>query len=198
MIYLTKKVPKIIPENVAMSTTIETKTIVFFVPITLRITSILGRDKAGPASRSASAGPFPIPFPIKPCRIGTSVRVAKYIKAPLIEAKKFAQIEFPPTRVTIQRDGINPSCPGLPRNEPATKTPINNKGIWQSERLAGLLKDASIDKIFSSDLLRSYETAKIIFKNRSVEKTKKFREMNFGIFEGLGYEQIMKLYDIRL
>jgi len=72
--------------------------------------------------------------------------------------------------------------------------PINNKGIWQSERLAGLLEDASIDKIFSSDLLRAYETAKIIFKDRPVEKTKKFREMNFGIFEGLGYEQIMKLY----
>jgi len=72
--------------------------------------------------------------------------------------------------------------------------PINNKGIWQSERLAVLLEDANIDKIFSSDLLRAYETAKIIFKDRPVEKTKKFREMNFGIFEGLHYEKIMKLY----
>ena len=63
----------------------------------LRSTSMLGSDSAGPASNSASAGPLPMPDPINPCRIGTSVNVAKYMKAPTTEAKKFAQSELPPT-----------------------------------------------------------------------------------------------------
>ena len=59
---------------------------------------MLGRERAGPAKRSARAGPLPIPAPISPWRMGTSVNVAKYMKAPATEAKKFEKIEFPPTR----------------------------------------------------------------------------------------------------
>ena len=55
-----------IPENVAITMTRETKTMVFFVPITDRITSILGSERAGPAKRRASAGPLPIPLPMSP------------------------------------------------------------------------------------------------------------------------------------
>ena len=76
------------------------------MPITLRITNILGKDREGPASKSASAGPLPIPAPISPCKIGTSVKVAKYINAPTIEAKKLANSEFPPTRLAIQWVGM--------------------------------------------------------------------------------------------
>ena len=65
---------------------------------------------------------------MSPCSIGTSVSVAKYIKAPLIDAKRLAQIEFPPTSFTIHSDGIKPSCPGLPRKEPAIRTPRNRSG----------------------------------------------------------------------
>ena len=42
----------------------ETNTTVFLVPITLLITNMLGKLRAGPASSSAKAGPCPIPFPI--------------------------------------------------------------------------------------------------------------------------------------
>jgi|GEM_PF-6606174 hypothetical protein len=49
----------------------------FIKPIT---TIILGRLKARSASKRAGAGPCPIPLPNKPWRIGTSVKVAKYIK----------------------------------------------------------------------------------------------------------------------
>ena len=65
-----------------MTITRQMKTSVFFVPMTLRMTSMFGSDRAGPASSSASAGPLPMPAPIRPCRIGTSVRVAKYMNAP--------------------------------------------------------------------------------------------------------------------
>jgi len=79
------------------------------VPITLRITSMLGRLSAGPARRSARAGPFPIPEPISPCRIGTSVKVAKYIKAATMDEKKLAKKEFPPTSAVIYLEGMIPS-----------------------------------------------------------------------------------------
>lgn len=71
---------------------------------------------------------------------------------------------------------------------------LNNKGIWQSKMLAARLKDVRIDKVYSSDLKRTYETAEIIFKNNSIEKVADLREMNFGIFEGLKYEDIIKKY----
>ena len=71
------------------------KAAVFLTPITPPITSILGSDRVGPAKSSESAGPLPIPAPIKPWRIGTSVRVAKYINAPETETKRFAIKEFP-------------------------------------------------------------------------------------------------------
>lgn len=70
--------------------------------------------------------------------------------------------------------------------------PLNNKGIWQAESLAARLKDLKVDRVYSSDLKRAYETAAIIFKSNSVEKTENFREMNFGIFERLRYEEILQ------
>ena len=101
--------PNIIPVIVAMITTKLTYTTVFFVPIALPITSMLGKLKAGPARSRANAGPCPIPEPIRPCRIGTSVKVAKYINAPTTDEKKLANKEFPPTRVATKCDGIIPS-----------------------------------------------------------------------------------------
>lgn len=69
---------------------------------------MLGRERAGPASNKAKAGPLPIPEAIKPCKTGISVSVAKYIKAPTTEAKKFENKELPPTSQTIQSLGIMP------------------------------------------------------------------------------------------
>ena len=113
---------------VAIITTKLTYTNVFFVPMTLLITNILGKLKAGPAKSKANAGPFPMPEPIKPCKIGTSVSVAKYINAATIDEKKLANKEFPPTRAVTKRDGIIPSWPTLPSKNPEARTPPNNKG----------------------------------------------------------------------
>ena len=54
---------------VAISITSSTKTTVFRVPITLRITSIFGSDNEGPASSNANAGPLPIPEVNRPCKL---------------------------------------------------------------------------------------------------------------------------------
>jgi len=72
--------------------------------------------------------------------------------------------------------------------------PLNSKGIEQSEKLAAELEAIGVDKVYASDLKRAYETAAIIFKGNSIEKTENFREMNFGIFEGLKYEEIVQRY----
>ncbi len=74
--------------------------------------------------------------------------------------------------------------------------PLNNKGIWQAERLADRLKGVRIDRAYSSDLKRAYQTAKLVFKNNSIDKLSDFREMNFGLFEGLRYEEIIKEYPV--
>lgn len=71
---------------------------------------------------------------------------------------------------------------------------LNDRGIWQSKRLAARLKDTAIDKVYSSDLKRAYETAGIVFKNVRLEKLKDFREMDFGVFQGLRYEEVMEKY----
>ncbi len=56
------------------------------------------------------------------------------------------------------------------------------------------MKDLRIDKVISSDLARAHETARIVFRHNSVEKTADLREMNFGLFEGLTHEEIIKKY----
>ena len=80
-----------------MMITRATYTIVFWVPITPRITSMFGKDQDVPASNNARAGPLHMPEASNPWIIGTSVRVAKYMNAPVKLAKKFESSEFPPT-----------------------------------------------------------------------------------------------------
>ncbi|KAF5029791.1 hypothetical protein DSECCO2_644920 [anaerobic digester metagenome] len=99
------------------------------------ITSILGNDSAGPDNSRARAGPLPMPLPKSPCNIGTSVSVAKYIKAPEMEANRFAHSEFPPTAISIQRVGIQASLPGRPNSAPAIITPRNSKGMINLAKL---------------------------------------------------------------
>lgn len=52
-------------------------------------------------SSSARAGPWPIPAPRSPCRMGISVRVAKYMNAPTTAAARFAWRLLPPTSVSM-------------------------------------------------------------------------------------------------
>lgn len=75
-----------------------------------------------------------------------------------------------------------------------TDPSLNNKGRRQAERLAAKLKDARVDAVYSSDLRRAYETAAIIFKSKTIKKMPELREMNFGIFEGLKYREIVRKY----
>ena len=97
--------------------------------MTSRMTNMLGRDNAGPAKSKARAGPFPIPLLMRPCKIGISVSVAKYMKAPTIDAKKLAKNELPPTSIDIHSLGTMPLPPsGVPSKNPATRIPADKSG----------------------------------------------------------------------
>lgn len=73
--------------------------------------------------------------------------------------------------------------------------PLNEKGVEQAQKLyRDFKKKLTIDKVYSSDLQRALKTAKIALPNLTVEKKTDFREMNFGLFEGLKYREITRKY----
>jgi alpha-ribazole phosphatase len=71
---------------------------------------------------------------------------------------------------------------------------LNEKGRIQAKRLSKRLDREKIHKVYSSDMKRALQFAKIVFKNTAPEARAELREMNFGIFEGLTYQEIMKNY----
>ncbi|MDP6685317.1 MAG: histidine phosphatase family protein [Candidatus Omnitrophota bacterium] len=78
-----------------------------------------------------------------------------------------------------------------------TDIPLNNKGEQQALEAFKKLEKEEVDEIYSSNMKRPFQSAKIIFKNRQIQRLNAFREMNFGIFEGLTYKEVMhKFKDI--
>jgi broad specificity phosphatase PhoE len=71
---------------------------------------------------------------------------------------------------------------------------INDKGKRQAEKLYRRLHKEEIHKVYSSDNKRTLNFARIAFKGFPIEKVPQLREMNFGIFEGLTYREIIKRY----
>lgn len=71
--------------------------------------------------------------------------------------------------------------------------PLNETGIEQGKKVAKGLAGEKISAIYSSDLGRAVQTAKIIGAEHGLEPImiKDFREVNFGLWEGLTYEEIM-------
>lgn len=69
---------------------------------------------------------------------------------------------------------------------------LNKKGVTQAKKLAKRLKGLKVDKVYASDLRRACKTAEIIFGKNIAKKSAFLREMNFGIFEGLKHEEILK------
>lgn len=75
--------------------------------------------------------------------------------------------------------------------------PINDTGRKQAEKTREILKEFNLDydKIYSSTMKRAKETAQIVnYKNLEIEESSLIREMDFGIFEGLTYDEIVKKY----
>jgi probable phosphoglycerate mutase len=76
--------------------------------------------------------------------------------------------------------------------------PLDSVGIKQAEKTGKFLKDINFDIIYSSPLSRAYRTAEIIkkYQKSSIEIIKEdgFTDLNFGEWEGKGYDEAKLLY----
>jgi len=70
--------------------------------------------------------------------------------------------------------------------------PLNDIGRWQAHRLALAMAEEALDAIYSSDLLRAYETAQAVAagSGRDIVTDVGLRERGFGEFEGLTFKEI--------
>ena len=75
-----------------------------------------------------------------------------------------------------------------------TDIPLNEKGLAQAKEAAERLKNKKYDAIYSSPLMRAYETARIIAEPHRLQiiTDDRLKEMSFGEFEGTTpeYDQI--------
>lgn len=77
-----------------------------------------------------------------------------------------------------------------------TDVDLNHKGLMDAASIAKVLKNTSIDSIVSSDLKRTIKTAELIneYHQLEIERISEFREINFGKFENLTFEEIGDRY----
>ena len=77
-----------------------------------------------------------------------------------------------------------------------TDRPLNAAGLEQAEALAAQLAGEPLDAVYSSDLLRAYETARVLAASRELEvrSVPDLRERDFGTWEGLTDEEILARY----
>ena len=75
-----------------------------------------------------------------------------------------------------------------------TDIPLNKKGVEQAKQLGRELKNIHFEAVFSSDLLRAKDSAKIIVlgKRLNIVLTNALRERFFGRFEGKPLEDLVK------
>lgn len=77
-------------------------------------------------------------------------------------------------------------------------TALTEKGIEQAHKAAERLAKEKIDIIYSSDLKRACDTAKIVGKklNLEVKELCGIREIGFGVWEGLDLDTIQRDHEI--
>lgn len=79
----------------------------------------------------------------------------------------------------------------LGRIQGQTNIELNEQGKQQARLLAQRLRSERWDKIYTSDLMRAYETAQIINEALDVELVEdvRLREVHFGLIEGTTLEE---------
>jgi len=70
--------------------------------------------------------------------------------------------------------------------------PLNDKGLWQAQRVAQSLADEGITVLYASDLQRAWQTAQPLAAACGVVANPEtgLRERAFGVFEGLTWAEI--------
>jgi broad specificity phosphatase PhoE len=74
-----------------------------------------------------------------------------------------------------------------------TDIPLDDEGLAQAQALAAHLRDEHFDLAVASDLNRARTTAETILAERTIalELSPEFREMHFGLWEGLTWDEII-------
>lgn len=74
-----------------------------------------------------------------------------------------------------------------------TDIPLDDEGLAQAQALAAHLRSEHFDFALASDLVRARTTAETILGERGIvlELTPEFREMHFGLWEGLTWDEIV-------
>ncbi len=69
---------------------------------------------------------------------------------------------------------------------------LNDKGVWQAQRLAMALAGESFAAIYTSDLYRAWDTARVVGDavGMALELEPGLRERGFGVFEGKTFDEI--------
>ncbi|WP_125153208.1 alpha-ribazole phosphatase [Clostridium rectalis] len=73
---------------------------------------------------------------------------------------------------------------------------LNEQGIKQAEIVKERLKNIRFNAVYTSEMKRAVDTAKIVLKDKKYKiiKDSRINEMDLGIFEGKSYKEIEKLY----
>lgn len=73
---------------------------------------------------------------------------------------------------------------------------LSPQGVRQLEDLARQLREVPLAGVYASDLVRAFTGAEIICRDRdlSPQAVPEFREVHFGVWEGLSFTEIAELY----
>ncbi len=74
--------------------------------------------------------------------------------------------------------------------------PLSPQGVKQLEDLATRLAGVELAAVYASDLSRAYQGAEILCRGRHLQPqaVREFRELHFGIWEGLSFTEIIDRY----
>jgi broad specificity phosphatase PhoE len=75
-----------------------------------------------------------------------------------------------------------------------TDRPLSEYGRHQAEQLGQRMREETIHDLYTSDLIRSQETARVALPAMTPHLDADLRELNFGTFEGLSYEEASSQY----
>jgi alpha-ribazole phosphatase len=106
-----------------------------------------------------------------------------------------AKASLTPTRVFLVRHG-QVADGHTDRYHGHNDIGLSEKGVRQFEALAAQLQDVPLAGIYASDLTRAVTGAQIISRGREVTPRiiLEFREVSFGVWEGLNFSEISQRY----
>lgn len=105
------------------------------------------------------------------------------------------QSNIEPTRLYLMRHG-EVEGHGKGQYLGHTDVALTKKGLAQSVSLAIKFKDIELTQVYASDLKRARTAGEMIARNKGLELKlmPEFREADFGRWEGLNFEEILKRY----